>query len=51
MPNDNQKHNQNNNEQKHVRDDVTKITRHELNYKIWEIGTIKVPPKNLNNVI
>ena len=30
-PTDKQKHNQNNNKQKHVGDDVTKITRYELN--------------------
>ena len=31
---DKQKHNQNNNEQKQVEDDVTKITRYKLNYEL-----------------
>ena len=31
---DKQKHNQNNNKQKHIGDDVTKTTRYELNYEL-----------------
>ena len=31
---DKQKHNQNNNKQKHIGDDVTKTTRYELHYEL-----------------
>ena len=40
-----QKHNQNNNKQKDLGDDVTKTTRYELNLEFRKIGTKIVPPQ------
>ena len=42
---DNQKHNQNNNRQKHIGDDVTKNYQIWAYLRFWEIGTNSTPQK------
>ena len=45
MLKDNQKHNQNNNRQKHIGDDVTKNYQIWAYLRFWKIGTNSTPQK------